>query len=146
MCLGRWALCAFAAAPSWRRLSPGSVGIAMSANNLRRNGKGREKQPREYARLRQRIRALMKERRALKEERDSYLRALMEQWKKESRADTWEDFDPKDYRYTLADIFAEFEKEQGVCLPRNLSIRSSTRAKSRKDSRAFSNRPRKSGN
>jgi hypothetical protein len=44
--------------------------------------------------------------------------SLMARWKKESRLEDWRDFDAADYRFTLADILAEFEKEEGVCLTR----------------------------
>jgi hypothetical protein len=83
-------------------------------------------------RLRQQVRTLRKQRRVLQEERDVYLQALMARWKKESRLEDWRDFDRADYRFTLADILAEFEKEEGVCLTRPTRITSSTPAKSGK--------------
>jgi hypothetical protein len=100
----------------------------------------------EADRLRERVRRLEKQRRSLERERDEYRRALMARWKKESRLDDWSDFDPADYRFTLGDILAEFEKEEGACLPRPLSFASSTQARSRKSSKRSSARRKKRAN
>jgi hypothetical protein len=113
----------------------------MSRESSARIGNGAASRQRENERLRQRVRALDKQRRTLQKERDAYLQALMARWKKESQSDDWSDFDPKDYQFTLADILAEFEKEEGACLPRHLGTTSLIRAKSKKSSIARRKRP-----
>lgn len=100
----------------------------------------------EADRLRERVRRLERQRRALQKERDDYRRALLSRWKKESRLDDWSDFDPADYKFTLADIFKEFEKEEGVCLTRRPSSKSSTPLKSKKGSKPFSAKRKKRAN
>ncbi|MCI0641020.1 MAG: hypothetical protein L0Y72_17065 [Gemmataceae bacterium] len=115
----------------------------MPRHPLRRNGEPSTGRPSEQDQLRQRVRTLESEKRLLLKERDAYRQALMARWKKESRAEDWSDFDPADYKYSLADIFAEFEKEEGVCLPRHRNIASSTPAKSKKSSKSSSAKRRK---
>jgi hypothetical protein len=107
----------------------------MPRDSSARIGNGAANRQREIEQLRQRVRALDKQRRALRKERDAYRQALMARWKKESQSEDWSDFDPKDYRYTLADIFAEFEKEAGVCLPRHLTTKLLIQAKSKRSSK-----------
>src|SRR5437660_1454373 len=83
--------------------------------------------------LRRRVRELQKKKKSLQAERDKYLQALLARFKNESQQDDWNDFDPEDYRYTLEDIFAQFEREEKICLPRRPRSGSSTPAKSRKN-------------
>ena len=97
---------------------------------MARNRRGSEHaRSAEFERLRTRLRKLEAERRALTKERDPYREALMARWKKESQSEDWSDFDPADYKYSLADIFAEFEKEEGVCLPRTITSTIPTRSR-----------------
>ena len=83
----------------------------------------------EVLRLRRKNRELQEQCKKLTEERDEYLRALMDRFKKESQQDNWDDFDPKEFKYTLQDIFSQFEEEEGPCLPESRS-RSATPVKS----------------
>ena len=99
----------------------------------------------DITRLRRQVRALVKETRVLREERDAYLQALMTRWKKESRPEEWRDFNPADYRFTMAEILAEFEKEEGVCLTRLLTT-SSTPSRSARASKTSSAGRKKRGN
>jgi hypothetical protein len=85
----------------------------MARNSLQRNGQAAAGRLSEKDRLRERLRRLERQRRALVKERDAYRQALMARWKKESRLDDWSDFDPADYQFTLVDILAEFEREEG---------------------------------
>ena len=114
---------------------------SMARSSLQRNGEADRSSEKE--RLVQRVRRLERERRSLVKERDAYRDALLARWKKESREEDWSDFDPGDYTFTLADILAEFEREEGPCLPRRPIITSSTPGKSKKSSKTSSAKRKK---
>ncbi len=114
----------------------------MARDSLGRNGEATAARSSEMQ-LRERVRRLEAQRRVLVKERDAYRQALMARWKKDSRLDVWSDFDPADCRFTLADIFAEFEREEGPCLPRHPSTTSFTPAKSRRSSKSSSAKRKK---
>jgi hypothetical protein len=86
--------------------------------------------------------ALRRRVRELERERDEYLHALIAQLKKESKQEDWDDFDPGDYRFSLQEILADFEREEGVCLPR-MTTGSSVPKRSAKNSRKSSVRQKR---
>jgi len=86
----------------------------------------------EVHRLREQVRALQMECKALEKEKDGYVRALLAKFRQENSNDDWSDFDPVDYKDTLEDILTDFEKEHGPCLPRKHRFTSPTPSQSGK--------------
>jgi len=90
----------------------------------------------EVERLRKKVRELQKTRKDLQNERDEYFQVIYNRFKEES---DWSDFNAADFVFTLEDVFAEFEKEHGICLSKN--TKSPTLGRSRKNSKQSSSRP-----